>query len=279
METVYLLTEMDVYEGNTKVGTKTLTLIPQEQEKYYYFTLDGLTAVQMNDRVRSVLYGTRKGQEYYSPVDDYSIGDYAYSQLTKAGSSEELKNLCAELLRYGGAAQSYKGYRTDAPADGAMTEEQRARLADPETVAFGNTNAVLEDLAQPSVTWVGKALDLNSKVVLKFVFDLGDAQVPVSQLYLKVTYRDYLGQEKVGIVTGPEAYGNREGRYVFSFDGLMAAELRRGLTLQICYEGQPVSQTLQYSADTYGQGKTGLLGELCKALFAYSDSARAFFGQ
>ena len=32
-----------------------------------------------------------------------------------------------------------------------------------------------------------------------------------------------------------------------------------------------------YSPDTYGNGKTGTLGDLCRALFAYSDSAKAWF--
>ena len=44
------------------------------------------------------------------------------------------------------------------------------------------------------------------------------------------------------------------------------------------YKGEtPVSCTLQYSADTYGNNKTGDLLELCKALFAYSDSAGNYF--
>ena len=49
------------------------------------------------------------------------------------------------------------------------------------------------------------------------------------------------------------------------------------LTAQV-YEGDtPVSNSTVFSADTYGNGKTGLLGDLCKALFAYSDSAKAYF--
>ena len=45
------------------------------------------------------------------------------------------------------------------------------------------------------------------------------------------------------------------------------------------YEGTTkLSQTLRYSPDTYGNNKTGQLLTLCKALFAYSDTAKAFFG-
>ena len=34
---------------------------------------------------------------------------------------------------------------------------------------------------------------------------------------------------------------------------------------------------LQYSAHAYGNNKASTLLDLCKALFAYSDSARAYF--
>ena len=78
-------------------------------------------------------------------------------------------------------------------------------------------------------------------------------------------------------ITGPEAYGVA-GRYAFSFDGLLAAELRSVVSVRILEGNAPLSCTLRYSADTYGNNKTGALGYLCKALFAYSDSAKAYFG-
>jgi len=67
------------------------------------------------------------------------------------------------------------------------------------------------------------------------------------------------------------------GLYVFTLDALLAAELRSVVSVQIFAGDIPVSCTLQYSADTYGNNKTGNLLELCKALFAYSDSAKAYF--
>ena len=58
---------------------------------------------------------------------------------------------------------------------------------------------------------------------------------------------------------------------------MCSSDLRAVLSAQI-YEGDtPVSHTLQYSPDTYGNNKKGDLLELCKALFAYSDSAKTYF--
>ena len=148
---------------------------------------------------------------------------------------------------------------------------QRAPL--PET--FGNTNRVLDDLPKAPVTWVGKALSLESKVALRFVFSPGGYTGALSDLRLRISYTDGNGMEKTAFLTDPAPYG--QGNYEFTVNTLLAAELRTVLSVQI-YAGQsPVSSTLQYSADTYGNNKTGLLSDLCKALFAYSDSARAYF--
>jgi len=277
MDTVYVESVIDTYEGNEKTGTQTIRIRPVESEYYYYFTLDGLTAVQMNDKIVSVLYGTKDGQPYYSPVDTYSIATYAYAQLNKTGIAESLKILCADLLRYGSKAQIFKAYRTDSLADSAMTEAQRAYLSDIETVTFGNTNRVLNDLENAPITWAGKALNLESKVALKFIFNSASYNGDLSELTLRISYEDAYGNPKTEVVTAPEPYGQGTGAYVFTVDSLPAAELRAVVSVQIYAGHTPVSCTLRYSADTYGNNKTGTLLHLCKALFAYSDSAKAYF--
>jgi hypothetical protein len=41
-----------------------------------------------------------------------------------------------------------------------------------------------------------------------------------------------------------------------------------------------LTQTLRYSAESYAfKNTTGALGNLCKALFAYSDSAKTYFAK
>ncbi len=277
MDTVYLQVEKDLYEKNEKIGTKNIRLLPVDQGNYYYFTLSGLTAVHMNDSVRSVLFGTKNGLTYYSATDEYSVAEYAYSQLEKANATQKLKDLCGELLRYGATAQTFKGYRTDALADSTMTEEQKARLTDLDTVSFTPTNVVLEDMETPAVIWLGKSLDLNSKVTLKFIVETDPVSAPGEDLSMKLTYTNRLGVLREVTVTDVAPYGTGEGWYAFSFDGLLAAELRSVVTAQVYCGDRPVSATLQYSAETYGHNKTGLLGTLCKALFAYSDSAKAYF--
>ena len=277
LSTLSLECTLPIYEGNTKTGEKTVSISPVENGEYYYFTLTGLTAVRMNDSISSVLYGTKNGQAYYSATDEYSIATYAYSQMNKEGVPATLKTLCADLLRYGSMAQVYKGYRTEALADSAMTDIHRAYLSDIEAVGFGNTNTVLNDLEASSVTWVGKSLNLDSKVELKFIFSLKDYTGDLNALTLHIAYRDIRGNVKTATVENWEIYNAERGYYAFTVDALLAAELRTVVSAQIYADNAPVSCTLQYTADTYGNNKTGALGDLCKALFAYSDSAKAYF--
>ena len=277
METVYAECRYYDYEGNEKGEEVLVTLEPRLKGEYYYFVIEGLTAVHMTNELRTVLYGTKDGQTYYSPTDVYTIADYAYSQLGKANTPASLKTLCADLLRYGGAIQSYKGYRTDTPADRNMTPEQRAYLRDTESLTFGTLNQVGTELSQPSVVWAGKSLDLQARVGIKYIVDLSAYEGDPQELSLQASYVDYMGQPRTETVETIEVYKADRKLYAFTFTGLLAAELRTPVTVQVMAGDTPLSNTLQYRADTYGNGKSGQLLEVCKALFAYSDSALAYF--
>ena len=274
-----LVCKIPVYEGETQTGTETVTIAPVLNGSYYYYTLTGLTAVQMGDMVEAQLHMEKEGQAYVSPTDSYSVAQYAYSQLSKASATGALKKLCADLLRYGTEAQRYKSYRTGSLADSAMTAEQTAYLSDTGTLAFGNSNETLTDLDNPVITWVGKSLSLDSKVAVKYIFSLGDYTGKAEELSLKVSYVNLSGEAAEVTLTDPQVYDSTKGWYSFTFDGLLAAELRSVVDVAV-YQGQTrLSQTLRYSPDTYGNNKNGQLLELCKALFAYADTAKAYFVQ
>ena len=276
-ENFYLLCTLPVYEGNILVGTKELTLAPELKGEYYYFTLTGLTAVHMNDEVEAYLSLTENGTEYRSGTDLYSIARYAYGQLAKSGISRSLQVLCAELLRYGGAAQIYKSYRTDHLADKDLTEEHRAHLADTETVAFDSYNSITEAVEAPTVTWAGKTLLLDSKVTIRYVLDLSKYPGDPSELSIRLSYTDLNGEEVTCVLEDPTVYNEALGYYSLDFDGLLAAELRQPVYARVYCGETPMTGILEYSASTYGMGKTGALGDLCKCLMAYSDSAKAYF--
>ncbi len=277
MDTVYLEVRIQQYKGNTPTTEKALQLKPVLRDGYYYFTLNGMSAVQINDRMTAVLYGTKNGQTYCSAEDDYSIADYAYSQMNKASVPESLKILCADLLRYGAAAQIYKVYRTDALADTAMTETQKAYLSELDNVTFDNISYTEEEPAEPVILWGGKTLDLASRVMVRFVINASNYSGNVADLTLKVSYVNIYGETMSFTLTNPTVYSGISNYYAFDFDGLLAAELRQPISAAV-YEGDTrLSSVLYYSASSYGNNKTGTLLTLCKALMAYSDSAKAYF--
>ncbi len=274
-ESSYMSVEIPVYEGNDLVGSRFVTLEPVQREYYYYYTLSGLTAVNMNDVLKAELHYFKDGRDYVSATDEYSIAQYAYIQLDKETNSESLRTLCANLLRYGAEAQIFKGYRTDALANSAMTEIHLGYLGDLAAVTFGTLNTVDNDVEAPTVTWVGKALNLESRISLVFVVDPAAYEGDPEELTLRVTYVNKDGQTQMREVAESAIYN---GNYhAFTFSDLLAAELRTPLSVAVYAGEEQVSSTLRYGADSYANGKTGQLEILCRALFAYVDAAEAFF--
>ncbi len=265
------------YKDGSLTGTQTVKLSPVLKEGYYTFTLEGLTAVQMGDQITAKLTMERDGIQYCSSEDKYSIADYAYSQLGKANLSTELKALCAQLLVYGSSAQVFKGYRTDALCDSKMTDAQRAYLTDLSTIVFENHNCTLSDLEAPTVAWVGKVLNLDTKIQLLFIFNPTRFAGNPEDLSLRITYEDIHGVAQVVVLSDPRLYYPDLGYYAFSFSGLLASELRQVVTATVYNRDQQVSLSQQYSVETYGNGKTGNLETLCRTMMAYSDAAKAYF--
>ena len=250
---------------------------PRVKGDYVYFTLDDLTAVDMNTKVEAWLDVQIGDQRSYLQLGEYSIATYAYSMLNKEEVPDNVKAICANLLRYGSAAQQFKGTNVDNLPDADLTAEQAAYLTDLDTVEFAAPYTIVPDMEGATVTWAGRSMSLNSTVAVNLVVDASDYEGYFFNLELRATYTDVEGVEKT-VTLQPEPYGSRTDLYVFTVTQLSAADLRSELTCRVYADGEPVSQTMVYSAASYGAGKTGALLEVCQALFAYVDCARAFFG-
>ena len=266
-----------VYEGNTLVGSTTHILEPELRGSYYYFVLDGLTSLDMNDTVEARLCMNKAGKPYISETDHYSIATYAYNQLSGKTTPHALKTVCVNLLQYGAKAQLYKGYRTDTLPDVDLTPEQRAYLTDPMSVEFGSNKTFLGDHAEPTVTFAGVSLRLDSKIVIRYIIDTTAYKGNMGDLNLRLIYEGIDGSIVTETVKDPEVYQEAMNYYAFDFDGLLASELRTVVSAVVYAGDTPVSETMTYSADTYGNGRTGDLLTLVQAMIAYSDSCKAYF--
>ena len=272
------LEQYDSYEIRCYIGDKVSVPEATKKNGYIYFTLTDINALQMSETVQAEIYAYKDGKTYVSPLDEYSIVTYATNMMNRDGVSQQVKEICANLLRYGAASQTYMGYNVENLADANLTEVQRGWLVDTESVVFNNRNAVLDDLAEPTVKWAGKTLILGSNVCLKIVVDGSAYEGALADLELRVAYKSVKGDDRIATAKA-EIYNASKKQYMFVIDQLSAPDLRAVLSCRVYAGDVAVSQTMEYSADTYGNGKTGALLELCKALFAYVDKTESYFAK
>jgi hypothetical protein len=113
---------------------------------------------------------------------------------------------------------------------------------------------------------------------MKFVFNAKNYSGDVDDLSMKVSYMGGNGEIKTVTLTDAEVYSAANGYYSFTFYGLLASELRTVVDVAVFEGNTQLTQTLRYSAESYAsKNTTAALGALCKALFAYSDSAKGYF--
>lgn len=107
-------------------GTESTVLDPRSEkveiqgddslEYYTAFVYDSLAAKQMTDVVYARAYVEVNGKAYYSPLNKYSILQYAYSKLGKLNGSgtsdEKLKTTLTKMLEYGASTQELFDYKT-----------------------------------------------------------------------------------------------------------------------------------------------------------------------
>ncbi len=278
-DTFYLECKVPVYNGNELVGYETVNIDPVFNGTNYEFTLLGITAKMMNNEIEAVFRLSKDGQEYYSKTDVYSVAEYAYGKLdsTKATDTDELKAICANLLRYGAMAQTQFGYRTDALVDASMTTAHKAFLTKLETVEMNSYMKQLDDHNAPTVLWKSATLELGNKVIMCLIANLANYNGDVSKLTMRLTFSDSNG----AIITEErplELYSEENKTYAVSYDGLRATEMRSVVSASI-YNGETrVSKTVEYSIESYGaRSSDAAMQELCLAMLAYGDSANIYF--
>ena len=279
LDSMYFECSYDKYSGNAVSETVTRKIYATDRGTYWCFTLSGLSALEMGNDITSVLHLKKGGQEYIVN-DTYSIATYAYNQLDRSDATDTTKATCANLLRYGSAAQIFKNTRTDALVDANMTDAHRAYLTDLSAVEIANNYRVLDDLADAPVTWVGKTFQMNTRVELKFVFSLAKFTGNQSDLSLHVSYVDFKGVAQTVVMpsSAMTVFNEKNSAYSFNVDCLKSPDMRDILSVAV-YEGETqVSPTMQYSVESYGYGKTGQTLTVCQALLAFSDAAKAQFG-
>ena len=262
----------DVYEAYENVyaeitrGTDTVTVTNptyHESDGKYYFTYSGIGPQAMKDSVTITLHGTAGSQEYTKTIS-YSVYQYCTSQLK--GSNEAFKTVVTDLLNYGAAAQIYRNYKTDDLANAGIDQSYASQTL---TAPVNQLNTKFAVIDNPTVSWRGAALNVASKVSPKLQFKAAD----ITGLSVKfvVNGREY-------VVDTFEPATTTDCYYVL-FEGISPVDMRTPFTATVYKDGVAVSNTLQYSIQTYVVGKTTAgtgLNDLLIAMLKFGDSCAAY---
>ena len=226
----------------------------------------------MNDEITVTVdfYGVEQSQ-----LEDYTFRSYCTTMLAKTNSElgltaakkTQLDQLLKDMLAYGAAAQTYKGWHTDSLANegisGASVYSNLGESAN--TLAYTKNGGYSGDVA---LSKVGMYFDYNNRLslVLTGVADMSNIGITVGGNALTL-------EENVN-------YIELDGSYRIYFKDLTAADIcsGTGYTVVISDGGTTVG-TLTYSAKSYVymmQGRTDNMGALAKALYNYSVSAVAY---
>ena len=282
---IRLTVERERYEGNTPAGTDMRTLLPTAYTiggaAYDRFDYNGIGASMMGDSLTATLHFVYDGAAYSRDLGTHDLKQYALGRLRNS-ASEDYRTLMADLLSYGAAAQTYLGYRNDAPVNVDLNDTEKTltnRAYAPLTGAQddGDTGTYPAAITQ-------KEFRLGDKIALYLATDL-DKDSDLSDVTLRIRYTDRLGNAVERRVSGATfAYSEAAGGYTVYFDELKASELRSVLTLTLVRGGTQISRTVQYSFDTYVEslfaaGIDPAYKALLENTLRYADSARKYFAQ
>jgi phage FluMu protein Com len=278
MDSAYLEIEKDVYtaSGNHEIDQITLSDSYVENGRLC-FKFSGVQACEMNSEIRTYLHITdSNGKEYISPLDTYSVCDYARLAL-ESYDDAKMKTLMIDMLNYGAAAQTYFGRNTDNLANAGFEDYQTYATTTVTNVTDDKQTIANAD-STGAVTKFGTALNLEARIEIKYTLTLASG-VDASDLTIEA--KDENG-EVLQTWNGAECELDSKGRVVCNFSGCTSTELRKVIYLTAYSNGQVASDTLAYSIESYlptvQQAMSGsTLESLVQAMIAYGDSAAAYF--
>lgn len=235
------------------------------------FSFDGIAPQTMNDNTSAVLYGATPSKLYRGESVSTSVKEYASKALELYNDNKyaKLRTLMVDLLNYGSTAQIYHNYQKASLANADLTEEQQAWASIQPLELENITNTEYQTVSNPIANWKSASLILDNAVAIRYKFECED----VSGMVVKVQYGDI---EKVFDGTSFEESGT--GEYSFKFSGLYAHQMRLPIYVTLYKDDKPVSNTLQYSVESYAAQVAEIMPEsslntLTDSMMRYGISA------
>lgn len=245
-----------------------------ENGKILYKFSCPVNAAQMSDTIETRIVIDNNTEQEYS----YSVKEYASELLSKSNEyPAETVKLVKALLNYGTAAQTFFKYNTDKPANGILSDADKAVDA----ADFDAYKAVIKvDSANgqnDGLSYYGSSLICKSEMTVRHYFILDNGS-DINNY--KFSYIDADGYE-ISLTPKKASDG---GVYCVDISGIMACSLNKNYVCRVT--GTDNSQTIEldygplsYAYSVANDKDSSIeLKNLMNALYMYSEMARKVNG-
>lgn len=252
-----------------KINASDAAEVNENGKTLYKFSCP-VSAAQMSDTIETRIVIDNNTKEEYS----YSVKEYASNLLSKSNEyPAETVKLVKALLNYGAAAQTFFNYNTDKPANGILSDADKAVDA----ADFDAYKAVIKaDSANGQnngLSYYGSSLICKSEMTVRHYFILDNGS-DINNY--KFSYIDTDGYE-VSLTPKKASDG---GVYCVDISGIMACGLDKNYVCRVT--GMDSSQIIElnygplsYAYSVANDKDSSIeLKNLMNALYVYSEMAR-----
>lgn len=281
---IYVTVVQEMADGQTE--SQNIVGVMSADGEFYEFRYTGVNAKEVGDNLDVTIFGTNAEGALVQgeTLEDYSAKLYCMNQLAKtdaeltemglsAAKQSVFRSLLVDLLNYGTAAQNYFGYKTDAPANAELTDEQKAYASADSAIENlqSVTNTKQVTITDPSATWKAAGLNLLSKTQIRLKFGYaGDIN--------NVTLTAVVDGVETEIT---EFVSAGDGLYYAFFDGIAAYQYGSAVDFTLEADGVAISNTLRYSVESYASNNIAdaAIGDVVAAMMKYGYSAAAYIAE
>ncbi len=270
-----------VYESADAQTAETLDMVYEEASgDYVAANARTYAAKEIGDSHWIRFSITVNGVAIESGRIEYSPKIYAMNMLSKGDGFGEIDDLALAMLDYAAAAQSYFGYKTDAPANADVTAEMRAAAeAYRAEVYTQNTPYERQDLPGLTVS-IAMSLNLDGRVTINgYLTAEGErVQMAVFGSEAQATEIDNAAEVVEMTLTG--------GRYKGTTRSTQFAAKEFGDDVYIVFyvDGEAVTPAVRYGVKDYAYRMLSNpntaedVKALCREILNYASAAQIFFG-
>ena len=242
-----------------------------------------VTPQMLDDAVIAVPHAMNaSGGDVAGEALKYSVTEYCYNMLSKDEYQEEkyatFRRLLVDILRYGDAAQTYKGYKTGELASRNLTSAQKAMGTDVNAVQTYNTvkeqNYKTVSSADKLAEIKSATLFLEAAVNIRFGISV-DSTADAADLRVVIT--DNAECTNVIAEYRLNAQQVSGGLYCVDVNKLNAGQMKKTIYATVKKGDKAVSNTYRYSIESYVNSKrtdSGTnLDKLLDAMMRYGNTA------